>query len=100
MIVENLNDFFKNLAEPSIFSVAMFIAFIILIATIYFFIKGFIKKRNESYRRIKMMTNIDELTHLYKRKFFDTLFESELERAKRHGRNLSCAIIEIDKFNK
>ena len=47
-----------------------------------------------------MMTNIDELTHLYKRKFFDTLFESELERAKRHGRNLSCAIIEIDNFNK
>ncbi|NIQ17038.1 MAG: diguanylate cyclase [Candidatus Dadabacteria bacterium] len=45
------------------------------------------------------MTNIDDLTHLYKRKFFFTLFESELERARRHERDLSCAIIEIDNFN-
>ncbi len=47
-----------------------------------------------------MMSNMDELTHLYKRQFFDTLIESELERAKRHDRNLSCAVIEIDNINK
>ncbi len=45
-----------------------------------------------------MMANIDDLTHLYKRKFFNTIFETELERAKRHERNLSAAIIEIDNF--
>ena len=28
------------------------------------------------------------------------MFESELERAKRHGRDLSCAIIEIDNIDK
>ena len=42
---------------------------------------------------------MDDLTHLYKRRFFDTLIESELERAKRHDRNLSCAVIEIDNIN-
>jgi len=45
------------------------------------------------------MSNMDELTHLYKRQFFDTLIESELGRAKRHDRNLSCAVIEIDNIN-
>jgi diguanylate cyclase (GGDEF)-like protein len=100
MKIENLNDLFKYLAEPSFFSVAMLITFIILIVAIYIFTKSFIEKNKESHRRIKMMSNIDELTHLYKRKFFDTLIESELGRAKRHDRNLSCAVIEIDNINK
>jgi len=99
MITGNLSNLFKNLAESDAFAVAIFITIIILIAAIFFFIKGIIKKRAESYRRIKMMTNIDELTHLYKRKFFYTLFESELERAKRYEKDLTCAIIEIDNFN-
>ena len=91
-----MNDLFKNLAEPGIFSAAILIIFII---TIYIITKSFIEKKKESHRRIKMMSNMDDLTHLYKRKFFDTLIESELERAKRHDRNLSCAIIEIDNIN-
>lgn len=94
--MENLNDLFKNLAEPSVFSVAILI---ILIVSIYIFTKNFIEKRNELRRRIKIISNMDDLTHLYKRKFFDTLIESELGRAKRHDRNLSCAIIEIDNIN-
>ena len=96
---ENLNDFFKNLAEPGIFSVAVIIAFIILIVIIYILIKSLIEKKQASIRRIQVMSNIDDLTHLYKRKFFDTLIESELGRAKRHDRNLSCAVIEIDTIN-
>jgi len=100
MNMENLNDLFKNLALPNFFSVAMLIIFIILIVTIYIFTKSIIEKKKESHRRIKMMSNMDELTHLYKRKFFDTLIESELGRAKRHDRNLSCAVIEIDNINK
>jgi len=99
MTVENLNDLLKNLAEPSIFSVTVLITFIILIVTIYIFTKRIIEKKNESHRMVKMMSNIDELTHLYKRKFFDTLIESELGRAKRHSRNLSCAIIDIDNIS-
>ena len=49
---ENLNDFFKNLAEPGIFSVAVIIAFIILIVIIYILIKSLIEKKQASIRRI------------------------------------------------
>ncbi len=94
--MENLNDLFKNLTEPSVFSAAILI---ILIVSIYIITKNFIEKRNELRRRIKIISNMDDLTHLYKRRFFDTLIESELERAKRHDRNLSCAVIEIDNIN-
>ena len=85
---------------PNINTVIIAITSIVLIIAVVFFTVNFIKKQRESQRRIKMMTNIDEVTHLYKRKFFDNLFESELARAKRHKRHLSCAIIEIDNFDK
>jgi len=94
-----MNNLFKNFVESSIFSAATFIIFIILLVTIYILTKSLIEKKKESHRRIKAMSNMDELTHLYKRKFFDTLIESELGRAKRHDRDLSCAVIEIDNIN-
>jgi len=96
--MENLNYLFKQLAEPGIFAAAGIIIFVILLSTIYFFIKGLIKKRNEAYDRIRMMANIDDLTQLFNRKYFDTLFEKELARAIRYERNLNCAMLEIDNF--
>ena len=85
---------------PGINVVVIAITSIVLIIALVSFVVNYIRKQKESQRRVKMMTNIDEVTHLYKRKFFDKLFESELARAKRHKRHLSCAIIEIDNFNK
>lgn len=86
--------------DPGANTVVIAITSIVLIIAIVFFTVNYIKKQRESQRRVKMMTNIDEVTHLYKRRFFDNLFESELARAKRHNRHLSCAIIEIDNFDK
>ncbi len=96
MNVDNLTDLFKSLAEPGIFSATVLI---ILIITISILTIRIIQKKREMHRRIETMSTMDDLTHLYKRKFFDTLIEAELERAKRHDRNLSCAIIEIDNIN-
>jgi len=62
-----MNDLFKNLAEPGIFSAAVLI---ILIITISILTKRIIQKKKESHRRVKMMSNMDDLTHLYKRKIF------------------------------
>jgi len=45
MNAENLNDFFKNLAESDIFPVAVLITFIILIVIIYILIKSLIEKK-------------------------------------------------------
>ncbi len=98
MTSEKLKDAFMNLAEPSISSAVIILILVALIITIYIFIRNFIEKKRESHRRIQVMSNMDELTHLYKRKFFETLIEAELERAKRHERSLSCAVIEIDKI--
>ena len=92
---DNQESISSMLTNPVFLSVVI----VVLIAVLAYFIYEYIKKRNESIRRINMMTNIDDLTHLYKRKFFYTLFESELERARRHDRDLSCAIIEIDNFD-
>jgi len=99
MTSEKLKDAFMNLAEPSISSAVIILILVALIITIYIFIRNFIEKKRESHRRIQVMSNMDELTHLYKRKFFETLIESELERAKRHERSLSCAVIEIDNID-
>lgn len=98
MTSEKLKDAFMNLAEPSISSAVIILILVALIITIYIFIRNFIEKKRASHRRIQVMSNMDELTHLYKRKFFETLIEAELERAKRHERSLSCAVIEIDKI--
>ncbi len=98
MTSEKLKDAFMNLAEPSISSAVIILILVALIITVYIFIRNFIEKKRESHRRIQVMSNMDELTHLYKRKFFETLIEAELERAKRHERSLSCAVIEIDKI--
>lgn len=100
MNVENPAGLFKSLTESGFYSVAVLIVIIVLLIAIFFFIRNLIEKKKEMHRRIEAMSNMDDLTHLYKRKFFDTLVESELERAKRHDRNISCAIIEIDDINK
>jgi diguanylate cyclase (GGDEF)-like protein/putative nucleotidyltransferase with HDIG domain len=40
----------------------------------------------------------DELTKLYNRRYFYKVLESELDRARRHYRPLSLAILDVDKF--
>jgi len=46
------------------------------------------------------MAITDDLTQLFNRKHFNSLFENELAKAIRYEKNLSCAIIEIDYFKK
>ena len=88
----------NQLVELNIFAAAGIIIFVILITTIYLFIKQLVKKQDEAHNKMELMAFTDELTQLVNRKHFDTLFENELDRAIRHERNLSCAIIEIDYF--
>ena len=85
--------------ELDILSIAIVVIVVVIAVITFTYVRDYLHRRGESYRRIKAMANIDELTHLYKRKFFYTLFDAELDRAKRYGRDLSCAIIEIDNFN-
>ncbi|THB63264.1 MAG: diguanylate cyclase [Spirochaetaceae bacterium] len=41
---------------------------------------------------------IDELTRVFNRRYYDEIIERELKRARRYGRDLSLAVIDIDDF--
>ncbi len=51
-----------------------------------------------AYQKTKELTNRDELTNLYNRRYFFDRFEKEVERAKRYERILSVMMIDIDHF--
>ncbi|WP_371867746.1 diguanylate cyclase domain-containing protein [Duganella guangzhouensis] len=48
--------------------------------------------------KLQEVANVDSLTGLYNRCYFDAALKVEFARAKRHGGQLSVAIIDIDNF--
>jgi diguanylate cyclase (GGDEF)-like protein len=48
--------------------------------------------------RLRMLSTHDSLTGLYNRAYFDERLYEELLRARRYGRPLSVAIVDIDRF--
>ncbi len=51
-----------------------------------------------TFQMTKELTNRDELTKLYNRRYFFERLEKEVERAKRYQRKLSLLMIDIDHF--
>jgi len=51
-----------------------------------------------TYQLTKELTNRDELTKLYNRRYFFERMEKEVERAKRYNRRLSLLMVDIDHF--
>jgi len=51
-----------------------------------------------AFQQTKELSNRDELTNLYNRRYFFERFEKEVERAKRYERILSVIMIDIDHF--
>lgn|GEM_PF-926049 len=47
---------------------------------------------------LERLVNYDELTQVYNRRYFNAFLLSEIEISKRHGRNLSLIILDIDRF--
>ncbi len=52
----------------------------------------------EAKNRIILISNKDNLTRLYNRKYFEQQIKSETSRAKRHKTGLSILMLDIDKF--
>ncbi len=52
----------------------------------------------DTFADLHAMTVIDPLTHLYNRRHFDRELKKELERARRYGRRLTLALLDIDNF--
>lgn len=90
----NIND--NQLMLLTIVTAGIIIGFLIL--TIHLLNKKLVNKQNEVHDNTELMLITDELTQLYNREQFDSLFESELARAMRNESNISCALIEIDNY--
>jgi len=90
----NIND--NQLMLLTIVTAGIIIGFLIL--TIHLLNKKLVNKQNEVHDKTDLMVITDELTQLYNREQFDSLFESELARAMRNESSLSCALIEIDNY--
>ncbi len=49
---------------------------------------------------VKQLALTDSLTGLFNRRCFEDLLSRELQRAERHGREFSLALIDVDDFKK
>ena len=63
-------------------------------------IKNILNEFNKSLSYLHDAATIDEKTGLYNHRFFKSLFEIEIERAKKEPQELSLIIIDIDFFKK
>ena len=63
-------------------------------------IKDLFKSIDESVSVLYEVATHDEKTGLYNHKFFDTLLDMEIEKAKRGQQNLSLIMTDIDFFKK
>ena len=52
----------------------------------------------EAINDLRTMTLVDTLTHLFNRRHFDSELKKEVERARRYGRELTLALIDVDDF--
>lgn len=52
------------------------------------------------YKSVKRLAIKDGLTGLYNHRYFHQTLEEEFERARRYGRDVSLAIIDVDNFKK
>lgn len=78
-----------------------------LAAIFTFIVSEYIKKSNVNSRYLKQnnlfleqLSNMDGLTQIYNRRFFDITIEKEWRRAARSGTSLSLIMFDIDNFKK
>ncbi|HLS89699.1 MAG TPA: GGDEF domain-containing protein [Limnochordia bacterium] len=50
------------------------------------------------YKRIRELSVLDSLTHVYNRNFFFPQFEKQISLAKRHGYPVTLVIFDLDRF--
>jgi two-component system cell cycle response regulator len=63
-------------------------------------IKALTDQLEVANRRLAEMADTDALTKLYNRRYFDTWYATEVDRARRYGRPLGVVAIDIDYFKK
>jgi diguanylate cyclase (GGDEF)-like protein len=88
-----------NLSSTEALVIVLALGLLILVAgAAYYAVSRLAQKVNEGQKRLLALATIDDLTHLYNRRYFFIRFRQELERARRYQRPLSCLILDIDHF--
>lgn len=59
-----------------------------------------VSERNDVQRRSNILANIDGLTGVFNRRYFDKTIEKEWKRAARHQSEISLIMLDIDHFKK
>ena len=98
VVIMGMIVFGRQHINVSVFAAAGTIAIAYLLSVLYLITSNLLKKLNEAYAEINLISITDELTQLHNIKHFDALFENELNKAIRHDRDLSCFILDIDHF--
>jgi diguanylate cyclase (GGDEF)-like protein len=63
-------------------------------------IKSLQDELREANQRLEILSTVDELTQVYNRRHFITLFDKEFKRAQRYQLSLCCMMGDIDYFKK
>lgn len=88
-----------DLSSPVLILLTVVLGLLILLAGgCYYFLSRLADKVKQGQERLLALATIDDLTHLYNRRYFFHRFLQEFERAKRYQRPLSCLILDIDHF--
>lgn len=71
---------------------------VLLIATFWYLSKKLMQKMLKIRKQIEEMANTDGLTGIFNRRHALKRFQEELERAKRLKKELSCIMLDVDRF--
>ena len=63
-------------------------------------IRDYIRQNEEINRRFLRLSIVDGLTGLYNHKYFHSVLDKEVRRAKRYGGSIAVIMIDIDNFKK
>ncbi len=90
-----------DLTSPIPILITVILGLLILLASgCYYYLSRLAEKVKQGQKRLLALATIDDLTHLYNRRYFFHRFHQEFERAKRYQRPLSCLILDIDHFKR
>lgn len=79
-------------------SFLIFIIALIIVTIYYLYLKNTTKKLEKTTKDIIKLTNIDQLTSLYNRRYFNKKVPSEIKKAMRLNKSVSFLMLDVDSF--
>ena len=79
-------------------SFLIFIIALIIVSIYYLYLKNTTKELEKSTKDIIKLTNTDQLTNLYNRRYFNKKVPSEIKKAMRLNKAVSFLMLDVDSF--